>query len=114
MNHFFSTTLVASALVIGILCTPLAASSANAAGVVPLPAGGQLLEDTGRIDTVELEHDAVLIDDRGFTITQDVPVHAAGGPSSRNALRVGAQIRFSYYYNGPRPIITEVWLTTRQ
>ena len=113
MNHFFSTALLASALVIGILCAPLAASSANAAGIMPLSAAGQLLQDSGRIDTVEFQHDAILIDDRGFTLTQDVPVHG-GGASNRNALRVGAQIRFSYYYNGPRPVITEVWLTTRQ
>lgn len=114
MNKSLSTTLLASALVIGITCTPPASSPANAAGALPLPTtDGQRLQDAGRIDGIEPEHDAILIDDRGFTISPDVLVHGAGGPSSRRALHKGATVRFSYYYNGPRPVITEVWLTTR-
>jgi hypothetical protein len=67
---------------------------------------------TGTIDAVDLTNNTLLIDDRGFQLTDNVVIHAGNRTATKLALRKGAKVGFNITNIGgvDQRTLNEIWL----
>lgn len=65
---------------------------------------------TGTVDYINVQHNAIVIDDSSYVLPSSVSVHSAGGNISRGSLRKGARIGFRTQPRGQASVITEIWV----
>jgi hypothetical protein len=75
----------------------------------PAPIAGELPLRSGTIDILNLGQGLIVIDDAEFRISDKVTIHGRHN-GTKDSLRKGMKVQFSYTPDKDRSVIDEIWI----
>lgn len=113
MIRYRHLILLVTVAILGFVAMPSGKLLPVAAAAEPIVNQNSPYQMTGTIDAVDLTNNMVLIDDRGYQLTDNVVIHAGNNRvATKFALRKGAKVGFNIVNIGgiDQRTLNEIWL----
>jgi hypothetical protein len=113
MIRYRHVMLLVSIAILGFVAMPSGTIVPAAAAAEPVASPGSPYQMTGTIDAVDLANNTLLIDDRGYQLTDNVTIHAGNNHvATKFALRKGARVGFNIVNIGgiDQRSLNEIWI----
>ena len=113
MIRYRRVILLPAVLILGFVATPSAQLLPTAAAAELVADQGLPYQWTGTIDAVDMTNNTLLIDDRGYQLSDNVTIHAGNNRgATKYALRKGAKVGFNVINIGgvDQRTLNEIWL----